>query len=58
VLDKEFKSLILKLINDLKEDINKQMNEVKKSIQDLNEEIQQRDRCWKLKKTQTEKFRK
>jgi hypothetical protein len=33
--NKEHKSILLKLINDLKEDSNKQIKEVKKSIQDL-----------------------
>jgi ABC-type thiamine transport system ATPase subunit len=32
---KEFKSLVFKMINDFKEDLNKQMNQVKESIQDL-----------------------
>jgi hypothetical protein len=33
--DNEFKSLVAKMIHDIKEDSNKQMNEIKKSIQDL-----------------------
>jgi hypothetical protein len=35
MLDKEFKSPVFKIINDLKEDWNKLM----KSIQDLNEKV-------------------
>jgi hypothetical protein len=31
----EFKTLVLKMINDIKESSNKQMNKVEKSIQDL-----------------------
>jgi hypothetical protein len=38
MLGKELKNLLLKMIIDLKEDANKEMNEVKKSIQDLDEE--------------------
>jgi hypothetical protein len=37
--DKEFKSLILKVINDFKLDSDKERNEVRKSIQDLNEKL-------------------
>jgi thiaminase len=33
--DREFRSVLLKVINDIKEDSNKQINEVKKTIQDL-----------------------
>jgi hypothetical protein len=37
--DKEIKSLVLKMINDLKESSNEHMNEVMKSIQDMNEKF-------------------
>jgi hypothetical protein len=44
MVDEEFKSLILKLISDLKEDSNKQMTEVKNSIQDLDEKLDNLDK--------------
>jgi hypothetical protein len=34
-IDKEFRILLLKMIDDFKEDSNKQLNEVRKSFQDL-----------------------
>jgi hypothetical protein len=37
MLGKEFKSLLLKMNNDLKEDSDEQLNELRKSIQDLDE---------------------
>jgi hypothetical protein len=37
--DKEFKSLVLKMTNDLKEDSSKQINEVRQSIQDMAEKF-------------------
>lgn len=37
--DKEFRIPLLKIINELKEDSDKQMNEVSKSIQDLNQKV-------------------
>jgi hypothetical protein len=43
MLDKEFKKLILKMMNDHKEDSNKQMNEIKKSLQDLDEKVSNMD---------------
>jgi hypothetical protein len=39
ILDEEFKSLPLKMINDFKEDSNKHMDEMKKLIQDVNKKI-------------------
>jgi hypothetical protein len=35
ILEQEFRSLLLKMIRDLKEDSNKQLNKVRKSIQDI-----------------------
>jgi DNA-binding ferritin-like protein len=37
--DRDFRSQLLKMISDLKEDSNKQINEVRKSIQDLNKKV-------------------
>jgi uncharacterized protein Yka (UPF0111/DUF47 family) len=37
--EREFKSLLLKMINDLKEDSNEQINEIRKSIQDLEKKV-------------------
>jgi hypothetical protein len=37
--DKEFKSLVLKMIHDLKENSKEQMNKVKRSIQGMNEKF-------------------
>jgi FtsZ-binding cell division protein ZapB len=37
--DRELKVLILKMINDLKEDSNKLMNELRRSTQDLDEKF-------------------
>jgi hypothetical protein len=39
MLDKEFTTLVLKMIKDLKEKSNKHMNEVSKSIQELDRKI-------------------
>jgi uncharacterized protein YeaO (DUF488 family) len=39
MFDRELKSLLLKMINALKEDSNKQINEVRKSIQDLDKKV-------------------
>jgi DNA-binding ferritin-like protein len=39
ISDKEFRSLLLKMINDLKEDSKKQINEVRKSSQDLDKKV-------------------
>jgi predicted nucleic acid-binding Zn-ribbon protein len=36
---REFRSLFLKMVNDLKEDSNKQINELKISIQDLEKKV-------------------
>jgi gas vesicle protein len=35
----ELRRLLLKIISDLKEDTNKQINEVRKSIQDLDKKV-------------------
>jgi hypothetical protein len=58
ILDKELKDLVLKMISDLKEDSNKQINEVRKSIQNLDEKIPNRDEkfskeieIWRKKET-------
>jgi Fe-S-cluster-containing dehydrogenase component len=40
---KALKSLIFKTINDIKEDTNKQINEVKNSIQDLDKKFSKKD---------------
>jgi hypothetical protein len=39
MLDKEFKSLVLEMISDLKEDSTNQMNEVREWVQDLDKII-------------------
>jgi polyhydroxyalkanoate synthesis regulator phasin len=39
ISDREFRSLLLKIISDLNEDRNKQISEVKKSIQDLDKKV-------------------
>jgi hypothetical protein len=49
--DKEFKSLLLKMISDLKEDSNKQIDELRKSIEDLDKKAtwkRNSTRKWKL----------
>jgi hypothetical protein len=42
-LGKEFKSLVFKMTNDLKEDSNKQINEIRNSMQDLDKKISNMD---------------
>jgi hypothetical protein len=37
--DRKFRSLLLKITNGIKEDSEKQINEVGKSIQDLNKKV-------------------
>jgi hypothetical protein len=39
ILDKKITNLVFKNIGDLKEHSNKQMNEIKKSIQELDERV-------------------
>jgi hypothetical protein len=39
LLEKGFRCLLLKMIRDLKEDSNKQINEFRKSIQDLDKKV-------------------
>jgi peptidoglycan hydrolase CwlO-like protein len=38
-LEREFRSLLLKMISDLKEDSNKQISEIRKSIQNLDKKV-------------------
>jgi hypothetical protein len=39
MIERKFRSLLLKMILDLKEDSNKQINEVRKSIQDIDMKV-------------------
>jgi hypothetical protein len=44
MLDKECQSLVFKMINDFREDLNKKMNEEKQSFQDLDEKFSNVDK--------------
>jgi flagellar biosynthesis regulator FlaF len=50
--DRELKVLILKMINDLKEDSNKLMNELRRSTQDLDEKFSKEAEILKNKQTE------
>jgi chaperonin cofactor prefoldin len=39
VAEKEFRILLLKIMNGFKEDLNKQINKIRKSIQDLDKRV-------------------
>jgi hypothetical protein len=52
--EREFRSLLLKMISDLQEDSNKQINEVGESIQDIDKNVSNMERNsarkWKFRK--------
>jgi hypothetical protein len=39
ISDREFRTLMLKMISDLKDESNKQLNEVRESIQNLDKKV-------------------
>jgi hypothetical protein len=47
--DKAFRILLLKMINDLEEDSNKQINKLRKSVQDPAKKVSNMDKKFSLK---------
>jgi hypothetical protein len=55
VSDREFRSLLLKMISDLKEDSNKQINVIRKSIQDLDKKVRNMENMKKSRNVRSKK---